>query len=54
MPAGKKEKKSRGDEHERNDKKDDGDDHKVLVKNMLMLFGKWFSMFWFRFQFGLV
>ena len=36
------------------DKKDDGDDGKILVKNRLMLFGKCFWMFWFNFWFGLV
>ena len=48
-----KKKESRGDEYERNNKKD-GDDSKILVKNRLILFGKWFWMFWFRFWFGLV
>ena len=51
---GKKRKKSRGDEYERNDKKDDGDNSKVSVKNRLMLFGKWFWMFCFRLLFGLI
>ena len=49
-----KRKKRKGDEYERNDKKDDGDNSKVSVKNRLMLFGKWFWMFWFRLLFGLI
>ena len=49
-----KRKKSRGNEYERNDKKDDGDNSKVSAKNRLMLFGKWFWMFWFRLLFGLI
>ena len=40
--------------YERNDKKDDGDNSKVSVKNRLMLFGKWLWMFSFRLLFCLI
>ena len=32
----------------------DSDNNKVSVKNRLMLFGKWFWTFWFRFLFRLI